>query len=240
MAFAPASLATKLLAQNQGSDLPIQLVQPGGTLWSGYGTLLNQGQALGNLRWQAKPSSLLSGRVGADLWLDLLGQSSGSSGGKLSGNLTSNTSSTSLDLQGKLAGSWISQWLAQYEVELGGEINTDNFRASLDPNNYLRTLAAQGDLTWSGGLVRYRLGNRLANQRLAPMNAVVQGDMANPEGITAEVFGQESYPLLKLALLPDGHAKVSITQRLTEIVGAPWPGSEPDHELVLVVEQAVF
>lgn len=240
IAFAPASIATNLLEQNAGANAPLKLIQPAGTLWQGSGQLMNAGYPFGQLSWQAKPSALLSGKVGADVQLALADPTTAGGGGQLKGNITSSSSHTALDLSGTVAGSWVSQWLAEYEVNIGGELSTENLEATLDPNDYLRTLSATGDLTWSGGLVRYRIGNTLANQRLEPMRAVIQGDMGTNEGILAEVFGQESYPLLLLAVQPNGHVKVSITQRLTEIVGSPWPGSEPDHAFVLVVEQAVF
>ena len=72
------------------------------------------------------------------------------------------------------------------------------------------------------------------------MNAISSGNMSDPQGLIAQVYGQESYPLLELAMRKNSLVKVSITQRLTQIVGSPWPGSDPDHEFVLVVEQAVF
>lgn len=218
----------------------ITLLNPAGTVWQGAGQLLTNGQPLGQLNWQANPSSVLQGKIGADVELALVAAKGSNSGGNLTGQIAANQSHAELNLAGNVAGAWVSQWLAEYEVTLGGQISTENLAAELNPNQLLQTLAANGDLTWSGGLVSYRIGNSLARQRLGPMNAVIKGDMAEAQGLSAEVFGQESYPLLVLALLPNGHVKVSITQRLTEIVGSPWPGSDPDHEFVLVVEQAVF
>lgn len=218
----------------------VTLVNPAGTLWRGAGQLLNNGQTLGQITWRLTPSSLLQGKAGADIDLTLNNPSSNTSGGDLTGNVAANQTQAQLALAGAFTGGWVSQWLKEYEVTIDGEFTTNNLEAQLNPNAALQTLSANGDLTWSGGLVSYRLGNTMARQRLSSMNAVIKGNMETDEGLSAEVFGQETYPLLVLAMLPNGHVKVSITQRLTEIVGSPWPGSDPDHEFVLVVEQAVF
>lgn len=233
-----------LQQSSSGQVQPVSLVNPAGTLWRGAGQLFTNGQPAGQLTWRVTPSSLLQGKAGADIDLALTDPSGGNrgntSGGELTGNIAANHNHALLNLAGSVTGSWVSQWLAEYEVSVGGQITTSNLKAELNPNQLLQTLAATGDLTWSGGLVSYRIGNTLARQRLGSMKAVITGDMAQAAGLSAEVFGQESYPLLILALLPNGYVKVSITQRLTEIVGSPWPGSEQGHEFVLVVEQAVF
>lgn len=195
---------------------------------------------MGQLKWQLTPSSLLQGKAGADIDMALTAPNGTAGGGDITGTVAANASQVQLDLAGMVTGNWVSQWLKEYEVTLEGEFTTSNLVAQLDPNQAPQTLAANGDLSWSGGLVGYQLGNTLARQRLGPMNAVITGNMGDKEGLSAEVFGQETYPLLVLAALPNGHVKVSITQRLTELVGSPWPGSEPDHAFVLVVEQAVF
>ena len=49
-----------------------------------------------------------------------------------------------------------------------------------------------------------------------------------------------STSLLHAELKPDGFAKISVTKYLTKLAGNPWPGGDPDHVVVLEVEEQVF
>ena len=61
------------------------------------------------------------------------------------------------------------------------------------------------------------------------------------EGAEATVFAQNGQtPLIKAELQDNGFAKVGITRLLTKMLDNPWPGSEPDHAVVLEVEEQVF
>jgi hypothetical protein len=50
----------------------------------------------------------------------------------------------------------------------------------------------------------------------------------------------ESTPLLHAALADNGFVRVGVTKYLTAMLGQPWPGSDPDHAVVLEVEEQVF
>ena len=90
-------------------------------------------------------------------------------------------------------------------------------------------------VTWSGGQVRYILSGRSSTSILPPLVAYLG------EGAEATVFAQNGQtPLIKAELLDNGFAKVGITRLLTKMLDNPWPGSEPDHAVVLEVEEQVF
>ena len=50
----------------------------------------------------------------------------------------------------------------------------------------------------------------------------------------------ESTPLLQAALTGNGFARIGVTKYLTRLLGQPWPGGDPDHAVVLEVEEQVF
>jgi hypothetical protein len=83
--------------------------------------------------------------------------------------------------------------------------------------------------------VTYLLSGKLYNSALPPMRALLG---PGPEAI-AFATGDET-PLLLARLEPNGFAKVGVTKYLTKILGNPWPGGDPDHAVVLEVEEQVF
>jgi hypothetical protein len=95
--------------------------------------------------------------------------------------------------------------------------------------------SAAGEISWSGGTVRYTLSGQSSSSTLPPLIAYL-GD-----GVEAVVFAQNAQtPLIKAELLDNGFAKIGITKLLTKILDNPWPGSDPDHAVVLEVEEQVF
>ncbi len=222
-------------AANAGQTV-ISVLRPTGTLWRGTGQLLVSGQPLGTISWVAKPQALLSAQLGVDFSLQVPDTATK----PLLGSASLATEQLNLALSGELSGPWVSQWLAAYEVDVGGNFSTQDLQISADPAAAKETLAVSGTVHWSGGLVGYKVGQTLARQRLDALRAELGGNISDTKGLQAEVFGQASFPLLRLGLLGNGFAKVSITQRLTELVGSPWPGSDPGHAVVLEVEQPVF
>jgi len=239
LANAPASLATRAITNLQSNaNPPISLLRPSGTLWAGAGELSAAGQTLGKLHWQLQPLGLVTGALKGRYQLAL--RSDAGDSNQLRGEVAAGFTRIKADVAGQLSGGYISQWLNNYEVNVGGTFTSDNLTLTLDPNEVWPTLMASGDVLWSGGQVSYREGNRIARQVLQPLTAMVSSNRNDTQGLQAEIFGEESYPLLQVVLMPNGFAKVSITRRLTEIVGSPWPGSDPGHAIVLEVEQSVF
>ncbi len=222
--------------QTATSAPQIAVLQPSGTLWQGTGDLRFDGRSLGLVAWTVKPQRLLSALLAVDFSLQVPAADTQ----PLKGTAEFGSQSANLALTGELSGPWVSQWLKAYEVDIGGTFRTQDLELSADPADAKQSLEVSGTVHWSGGLVGYKVGQVFSRQRLQPLRAELGGNITDTKGLQAEVFGQASFPLLRLGLLSNGFAKVSITQRLTELVGSPWPGSDPGHAVVLEVEQPVF
>ena len=60
-------------------------------------------------------------------------------------------------------------------------------------------------------------------------------------GPTAVAFADgDTTPLLHAELKTNGFARIGVTKYLTKMAGNPWPGGDPDHAIVLEVEEQVF
>ena len=86
--------------------------------------------------------------------------------------------------------------------------------------------------------MRYALSGRTTTASLPALVAYLDEDAIRP---VATVFTQSGQtPLIKAELLENGYAKVGITKLLTKMLNNPWPGSDPDHAIVLEVEEQVL
>ncbi len=226
IAMAPASLLKRPLA----AVPDVQLSQLQGTLWGGHGKLTIARQALGSLRWSARPAELLQARLAADY--RLAGPAL-----QLAGEVGARRSGISLTADGDVQSTLINQILAEYELSIPGALEFDSVLAEIDDKQ--RVLALAGQLRWPGGLVSYALDGRRATAQLPAMRADLSLD-DNEQPMAAIYSDGVNYPVLTLRLLDSGFVKVSLTRRFTQIAGMPWPGSEPDHAVVLEVEQQVF
>jgi hypothetical protein len=206
-------------------DAQAALLSPQGTIWSGSGDLLVNGIETGRLSWSVRPVTFLRGRVGYDL--ELAG-----AGADLSAGLEFGVSTTLATVDGTVTGRFVNQWLEPYYIELSGLFQVLAVRFTLD-GRMLEAL--DGQLAWDGGPIRYRLSGKVHDSALPAMTA----DLGPGPVATAYATG-ESTPLLHAALTPDGFARIGVTKYLTRILGQPWPGGDPDHAVVLEVEEQVF
>ncbi|MEM1230511.1 MAG: type II secretion system protein N [Pseudomonadota bacterium] len=241
ISLAPVSLLKPLLPA-PGSVIELQ--QLGGTLWRAGAVLSHEGRPLGDLRWQLEPAALLQGR------LSYAFQLSGPDA-QATGTAARGFSAAHLRLDGTLAAAPLQPLLRRYELNVPGEFKLDDIRATVEGTT---PVALAGNLRWSGGRVSFPQGERLATIALPAMAAVLQLD--GEQQPLAEVFestgnatadsaagagrDQGAHPLLILTALHSGFVKIAVTRKLTRLAGMPWPGSEPDHAVVLEVEQQVF
>ena len=227
MAYAaPASLLKKPLARVP--DLRVSQLQ--GTLWSGSGAVTIRDQRLGTLRWQFAPARLLRAQAAFNFTLqgDTLA---------LSGIAGHGISHWLLDASGTIGQGLLNQTLAPYEIQMTGDLSLDTLalRATGEAIAEL-----DGTLQWPGGVVRYPVPGGQASRRLPTLSAELGLDPEHTEPLANVHSENVNYPLISLRLLQSGFVKISLTRRFTQIVGMPWPGSEPDHAFVLEVEQQVF
>jgi hypothetical protein len=218
---APASLVGGLV----GDAAPVKLLETSGTIWSGDADLLVEGRLIGRLIWSFRPVSLLTAKIGYDL--ELAGE-----GVNLIGRATAGTSTTDASVTGGVGAGFVNTWLAPYDIELAGDFRLADTALNLTGR---QLEAVGGSLTWTGGRVVYVLSGKVFRATLPPMHAELG------PGPSAVVFADgDPTPLLHAELKPDGFAKIGVTKYLTKLTGNPWPGGDPDHAIVLEVEEQVF
>ncbi len=218
---APAGLIRVFVPE----DAPVGLFELDGTLWHGAGDLVAGGQRVGRLGWSFRPVTLLSAGAGYDLTLtgDQL---------DLSGRVKAGPGGTTTTLNGEIGAPFVNVWLAPYYIELSGTFMLEDVRTEATG---LRLDDVSGSLSWDGGPISYRLSGKLYRSTLPPLFAALG------PGSVATVYARgDATPLLHAALLENGFARFGVTKYLTRMLGNPWPGGDPDHAVVLEVEEQVF
>ena len=115
-----------------------------------------------------------------------------------------------------------------------GTITLNGVEIGIDVNSQFVN-AADGYLEWSGGQVRYILSGILSESFLPKMRANLSAPEQKP---TAEVFAEgEPIRLMQAQVTDNGFVKIGITKMFTKLLNRPWPGSDPDHAVVLEVEE---
>lgn len=219
--FAPAGMLRPQMPPD------ITLINPGGTLWHGRSQLIVRGSQLGEVQWDFDLGAVFNGAVRYDLVLSTVRD-----------NLTGAieyfpvTETTHLKLSGILTAASINEWLNPYQISLSGSFRLDSVELTLVEQI---PTAASGTISWGGGPVSYILSGKTSTGNLPEMLAYL-GDI--PQAVVFEVGGQT--PLMRAELLANGFAKIGITKYLTRLLNAPWPGGDPDHVVVLEVEEQVF
>ncbi len=201
------------------------LLAPTGTLWHGSGELRVARRPVGVLTWEVDAVTILQGALRYHLRLDAPGHA-------VTGFLTASPGEINMDLSGNVDASSVNPWLAPYNISLSGTFTLADVQLQVLEG---RPAATDGVVTWSGGPVSYELAGDHSNGVLPSLTAYL-----GPE-VSAVVFPTgEQTPLLELALQDNGFARVGVTKLLTRMVGSPWPGADPDHAVVLEVEEQVF
>ena len=150
----------------------------------------------------------------------------------LSGGVDAGVSNVQATIEGRVDGAFVNRWLAPYHIELAGVFDLQAVNFELQGRS-LTQLA--GRLDWDGGPIRYQLSGKMHDSVLPPMTA----DLGPGPAAVAYAKG-ESTPLLQAALTDNGFARIGVTKYLTRILGQPWPGGDPDHAVVLEVEEQLF
>ncbi len=222
--FAPAGLMRTAFNQIPGATL----TEPTGTLWEGSGRIFMNEQGLGTLAWDFSPAKLFAGSLSFDF--TITGPEH-----DLDGEITISSSAAALHVSGKIAAPMVNDWLAPYDIAISGTVTLDAVELGIVDGALEQ---AGGSVHWSGGLVRYTLSGRTSSATLPPLVAFLEEGFAGP---SATVFTQPGQtPLIRAQLLKNGYAKIGITKLLTKLLNNPWPGSDPDHAIVLEVEEQVL
>lgn len=223
---APASLLKQPL--NANPNLQVQQLQ--GTLWNGSGAVRVNNLNLGTLRWQFAPGRLLQAQAAFNYTLQ-------GNNLDLSGTAGRGVSRWLLDANGAVQDALVNQALAPYEIRMTGDLAVQTLALAAAGQ---RVAELTGNVAWPGGPVSYPAPGGQATRALPALRAELTLDGDNSEPLANVHSESVNYPLLSLRVLNSGFVKISLTRRFTQIVGMPWPGSEPDHAFVLEVEEQVF
>jgi hypothetical protein len=225
IALAPASLLRVALAQAQ----PLALIAPTGTLWRGSGQLAFAQLPLGRVQWSFAPTLLLQGRLGYAI--ELAGEQL-----SLTGQASVSPSATYAQLNGTFDSAALRELLQRYDILLSGTFNLQ--QAEIEHAHGSRLPQVRGELNWSGGPVSYRLSGRDFSATLPALVGFIDSSSGQPEMSVYQRASQT--PLLLARAAQDGVVTVGITKQFTKLLGQPWPGSEPDHAVVLEVGEKLF
>ena len=244
VALAPARLMVALLP----ADAPLSLVDPRGSLWTGYGTLIAGGQNLGRLNWRFEWFALLRLRPQYAWSLDWRTPAQRS----LSGTVAVNFSSLNLACSGPVPAAQLQNWLRAYDLFIDGIFDLQIRDIGLSHAGAVQSM--DGTIQWGGGSVRYTLSGQLNEAILPPITAHLNEGLpsheahavavpsvaaANPMHIVAYARDEHT-PLLFATQLSNGYVKIAVTKLLTQLVGQPWPGADPEHAIVIEVEEKLF
>jgi hypothetical protein len=226
IAFAPASLATLVLAR----QLPgASLTETRGTVWSGSTRIGYDTATLGRLHWQFRPASLLTARVVYDGTFEA-GED------RIDARLYAGVFSVDLELAGTLSAVHIDPLLARYDISLPGTLRVDQLR--IHQSRHAALPFVRGEVKWSGGDVHYRLGSSGYDARLPPMIAFIDSSAGQPEMSVYAV--EDETPLMLARMADDGWITIGVTKRLTQMTGQPWHGDQPEHAVVVEVQEKLF
>jgi len=227
LAFAPAGILARLVQANA----PARVIDPQGTLWRGQGQLSLNHVPVGSITWDFDLGSLLRAAPGYRWTLEREEE-------QINGFTGLGFSSIDAAFQGRFNARSLNEWLRTYDIFLSGtfDIAPSSLTFSRQANHISRL---DGQINWSGGLVRYTLSGLLNEATLPPMRAILR---LSEQGVAeAAVYAQDQRtPLLVASLGENGYVKVGITKLFTKVLNSPWPGSDPDHAVVIEVEEQIF
>ncbi len=227
LAFAPAGILDRAADEAPGLDL----VDTRGTVWRGSADLLIEGLPMGQLNWDFEGTSLLLATPSYAWQLTR-------PDGQFNGTAGSSINRYELNVAGQIEAEAFNEFLDLYDIRLSGNLNVAPTRAAGNHNARLPD-SVSGQVDWSGGTVLYTLSGMRREVTLPPLTAYLEnGDNGLPEAVV--YAAGEDTPLLIASLQENGFAKIGITKLFTKLVQNPYPGSDPDHAIVLEVEEQVF
>ena len=229
ISFAPAGLMRTVF-----EPIPdVDLVEPRGSIWHGTGVVHTKPLGQIDIGWKAHFASILT-LSPAYAW------SAQKTGINLHGDASYrlfDTPAIHVKTQGHITAQPINDWLQVYDIEISGDLDVAPTVALLNNQGILQSL--NGQIHWSGGLVRYTLSGVLHEVILPPLTATfTQSSNGAPEAIVTEQG--DPRPLILANMGENGFAKVGMTKRFTTLLNTPWPGNDPDDKIVLQVEEKLF
>ena len=223
----PASIVSTILDNHP----KISLVDARGTIWQGQGHLLVDGNRLGIAQWSLSAWSILTFSPSAEWMLE-------QNFATLSGDAIYSWNELQLSANGMVQAEAFNPFLVDYDIDITGDFKLDGVVANVDTNRESGSLLLnriEGDILWSGGIVKFTLAGLLQEEILPSLITRLDSNEGLPNATVFEVGANT--PLMMFAQGAPGFIKVSITKRFTQLLNRPWPGSAADHEIVVEVEE---
>lgn len=227
ISVAPAGILNRIVSQTNVAEL----AHSRGSVWQGQADLMVQNTPLGQLNWDFEGTSLFKLQPTYQWTLQ-------QEHWQLAGRAGSSMDLANLEISGEIDAQAANQWLAPYDISTSGNFSVQPTMISI-AHNATMPQSLDGQIDWSGGLVRYTLSGLLSEANLPPLVAYLE---TNPAGEPqATVYAQNNQtPLLIATIGANGFAKVGISKRFTQLLNNPWPGSDPDHKIVIEIEEKLF
>lgn len=216
-------------AEPMARQLPFQIQQPTGTLWSGEAQINAPRIGTVAAHWTLSPWALLQGNVSLNLNADgealrLTGQAD--LGGLYQG-MPDQVQLTNVN--GYLDAAALAPLMAQMSAQLDGDFTLSDINADVSINDR-RIDDASGRLVYSGGQVNARVQRQSIATELPMLIAELRMD---GDVVRVPVITDAGEPLGTLYMQPDGWGGVSVLRRAVDIAGQSWPDKDADADTVI-------
>ncbi len=225
VAFAPATLISGRINAVPGATA----TEARGTIWSGSTALAFESESLGRLHWTFRPGALASLQLSYDTVLTAAND-------RVDARVAFGAARWHAVVNGTLSAARFDNLMARYDIHVPGTLRINNLRLAGRWNAPVP--AANGELHWNGGEVRYRLGGADYAAHLPELTGFIDSASGKPE---MTVYPDENeVPLMMSHLDHDGWITFAVTRKFTELVGRPWQGEAPEHAVVVEVQEKLF
>ncbi|MCY4656922.1 MAG: type II secretion system protein N [Gammaproteobacteria bacterium] len=223
--LAPARFVVQRIDPNQQF-----LREATGTIWVGQVNTYHRTALLGHVAWQAKPASLLRGKIAYSL--EYIGH-----GVSLEAETERGWSTLSVVLNGQIDPQAINLILSHYEMDITGSLEIQDLSISLTDDGVINL--AEGEIHWAGGSVHYGLGSNVHQTRLP---AMVGRFHKQNGGIQLTISEGERELMLMTAMYDPatGEIAISASNRLVVLADAPWLTKGEESDIAFTVYEKLF
>ncbi|MBM4203228.1 MAG: type II secretion system protein N [Gammaproteobacteria bacterium] len=222
--MAPASLLRRVT-----SDVPgLELIGMAGTVWSGSGGVVVQGEKVGQATWAFRPLGLLSLELTWDV--QFTGRDA-----ELNGGIGISPGAFRVNASGVLGEDALNYSLQQWDLHVAGAVSVESIDAVWKAQ---QLTSLEGRLSWPGGPISWFMDGQTATATLPAMTGQLAQSAGAVSGLIVPDEGQT--PVAQIGLSADGMFTLKISKLMTILLGRPWPGSDPDHAIVIEMVDRVF
>ena len=153
-------IAPAALIQQFESIPHVSLESTQGTIWHGNADTFLEQQHIGILGWRVRTSDMIKGKLTVDLTLERDGVS-------LVGVSTSQFDTQEISINGEIGSRFVNIFALAYDISLSGDLMFNDVIVRVNHENQIESV--EGNLTWNGGPVRFKLANVMHEVDLEPV-----------------------------------------------------------------------